>query len=659
MAAACIRRVVALLERAVPPGVSSEVRRRSLTVASFTVIVVVAIVICLPLDIAHGDWAAVGVMLGGGSLAFAMLPVLRRGYLRFTAHFNAGLFVFGLMAVAASKGGVIAPEISWLAAAVVFSVLVLGPRGAFVWTVVACIGIAAFAATSDPEPEGVVVPALDDPLAFAVDQSVLLFVTLGLAVAFHATGRDYLARLAASNEEMQRVLQHSRDGLLTIDRTGRVSTERSARADVLLGSISEGALLWDVIAREDPRTAGALQVGWEAVLEDVLPRELALAQLPKRVSVQGRTLDVQLTVIEQGGVIGGALVVLHDVTDELSRERAERANRDLLEVFKHARVDAPGVVGFVREMDRLASSVAHAADATSVLRGIHTMKGNAGMFGVRVIADLCHEIEQRAAEESGVPSPADRTRLAAAWAEVSHELGEWVDAERGQARIDVGPQDLADLQRAIEARVPHAELARRVAGWHLAPMSRLLARMGRQADALAYRLGKRVKVQIEPTDARVDADVLAPVLSALVHVVRNAIDHGIEPEEERLARGKPPVGTLRISAKLARDTLDLDIVDDGRGVDWELVRQKAVAAGLSPDVPNEALFADGFSTRDAATDVSGRGVGLGAVRAVVRSFAGDAAFDAELGHGSTFCVSIPVAYATGRIGRDFRPRMVS
>ena len=121
--------------------------------------------------------------------------------------------------------------------------------------------------------------------------------------------------------------------------------------------------------------------------------------------------------------------------------------------------------------------------------------------------------------------------------------------------------------------------------------------------------------------------------------VRNAVDHGLEPPADREAAGKPPVGTIRLRAAEADGRVVIEIRDDGRGIDWNRVAQKARLLGLPWDQPEDlvaALFADGLSTKDSVSETSGRGVGLAAVRAACRELGGDVSVTSEPGKGSCF-----------------------
>ncbi len=136
-----------------------------------------------------------------------------------------------------------------------------------------------------------------------------------------------------------------------------------------------------------------------------------------------------------------------------------------------------------------------------------------------------------------------------------------------------------------------------------------------------------------------------PVFSALVHAVRNAVDHGIERPEVREAAGKPTAGRIELRAVVERDVLVVSAKDDGAGVNWDAVQRKAHGLGLPSQSPHDledALFADGVSTCNEVTTLSGRGVGMSAIRAEARARGGDAHVLSVAGQGTTLVVHVPL-----------------
>ncbi len=183
------------------------------------------------------------------------------------------------------------------------------------------------------------------------------------------------------------------------------------------------------------------------------------------------------------------------------------------------------------------------------------------------------------------------------------------------------------------------------------PVRPLLSSLGRHAEELGSSLGKTVNVQVEATRCRLDRRIMDALKEALLHLVRNAVDHGIEPESERKALGKSPSGTLALCAETLAERVRLTVSDDGRGIDPRTVLEKAVDRGLvtaaiaddmADDAVRQLLFQPGFSTRERASAVSGRGIGLDSVADAVRKVGGDVWIDGTPGEGTCVTLDLPV-----------------
>lgn len=165
---------------------------------------------------------------------------------------------------------------------------------------------------------------------------------------------------------------------------------------------------------------------------------------------------------------------------------------------------------------------------------------------------------------------------------------------------------------------------------------------------------KKVDLVLEGTESEIDRNVLKTMSDSLVHLVRNSVGHGIEPPEERLKLGKPERGTVTLRARNEKDTVYIEISDDGYGVDVNKIKQKAIKKGLIPKeyasmISREeillCLFEPGFSNAEVVTEISGRGVGLDVVRMAVESIGGKIGIETTLGVGTTFTLGLPSSMA--------------
>jgi two-component system, chemotaxis family, sensor kinase CheA len=213
-------------------------------------------------------------------------------------------------------------------------------------------------------------------------------------------------------------------------------------------------------------------------------------------------------------------------------------------------------------------------------------------------------------------------------------------------------EELGAMDRTVR------ELRRRALNIRTTPVKRVLERLPRVASELARALGKSVKIELHGEEVEVDRGVLDQLDDPLLHLVRNAIDHGVELPADRAVAGKSPIGVLRVRASSGGGRLQLSIEDDGRGIDVERVRQRAVERGLLPeavaeDLPVERLcdllFEPGMSTRDEVTEISGRGVGLDVVKRGIEALGGTVVIRSQPGQGTIFDLDLPVMVALQRV----------
>ena len=174
---------------------------------------------------------------------------------------------------------------------------------------------------------------------------------------------------------------------------------------------------------------------------------------------------------------------------------------------------------------------------------------------------------------------------------------------------------------------------------------------------IARTLGKQVRFEVRGEQEGVDRDILDKLEAPLSHLIRNSLDHGLESPEERAAAGKPPIGTIRLEARHRAGMLQITLGDDGRGIDVEHLRAKAVARGLvARQVADqltelellEFLFLPGFSTKDHVTEISGRGVGLDVVQSMVKSVGGSVRVATQPGRQTTFMLQLPITMSVIR-----------
>jgi two-component system chemotaxis sensor kinase CheA len=222
-----------------------------------------------------------------------------------------------------------------------------------------------------------------------------------------------------------------------------------------------------------------------------------------------------------------------------------------------------------------------------------------------------------------------------------------------QFREEFDPSRLALLQHGLAQLARHTRtLQENVMGIRMLPIGSVFNRFPRLVRDLTQKLGKLVKLEMIGEHTELDKTVLEKIGDPLVHLVRNAIDHGLEMPDKRRAAGKNETGTLRLEAFHRGGSIVVEIVDDGAGLNRDAIVAKALqkgliqsADGLSDETVNELIFQPGFSTAATTTDLSGRGVGMDVVRRNVTDLGGSVAIKSRLGVGTTFTITLPLTLA--------------
>jgi two-component system chemotaxis sensor kinase CheA len=183
------------------------------------------------------------------------------------------------------------------------------------------------------------------------------------------------------------------------------------------------------------------------------------------------------------------------------------------------------------------------------------------------------------------------------------------------------------------------------------PIGNVWSKFPRLVRDLAMQCGKQVHVEMQGEETELDRTIVEAIKDPLTHLLRNAVDHGIEPAEERLRAGKPGQGVLRLRAEYAAGQVNIELSDDGRGLDYARIRRKAVergmitldrAATLSDHDAAQLIFAPGFSTAERITHLSGRGVGMDVVKTNIERIGGTVEIHSRAGTGCSVRLSIPL-----------------
>jgi len=458
--------------------------------------------------------------------------------------------------------------------------------------------------------------------------------------------------LADRNRDMRLVLDNVNQGFLTVSTSGMLAQERSAIVDRWFGSYDGETKFADYVARVDALYATSFAMGLEALNDDFLPRELCIEQMPARLRFDGREFRCSYFAITKQERFDGLLIVINDVTTELLHARQEAERKEVLAMFEALTRDRTGFLSFVDEADELFRQL-HGADLPTQRRILHTLKGNAALTGFAIVSNLCQQAEEELAERLAPLPAGSLAALEQRWATL-HESLKTLLGDKGRDVLELSGKEIEKLEQEIRNGAATAHVLDRLASWWLEATERPLKRLSRYAVALAGRLGKgEIEVEIQSNGVRLAPKAWAGFWTDLVHVVRNAVDHGLQTPAERERAGKLGRPKLRFSTAVSGRKLVVEIEDYGRGIDWDGVRGAATRMRLPAATQDDlirAMFASGLTTKDEITTISGCGVGLSAVGRQVDDLGGRITIISKPNQGTCFRFVFPLPDVGPRFG---------
>ncbi len=509
--------------------------------------------------------------------------------------------------------------------------------------------------------------------------------------------------LRQENKKVSDLLNNMRQAVFTVDKQGLVVAPVSRFADAVFGRSVVGESIYSVVFPElDPqgeeisglRSAmigvfGEDELQW-SLLEGLFPRRAhVFANEAERALNAAKILKIATTPVwDDNSNLERIMFIVEDVTEVEKLERAmaeERAksNRSMQIIQELAGMPRAQIGDFlgrsvesVSEVKQLLQSQAK-PDFDLIFRHLHTVKGNARGFKLNMISGAAHRVESLVAPCRGGQGAqtwlSNRDHIFDELFQLQQQLGDYTDLAQRVLGIDskrhgvneasagshANPsQSLISALRPLIERmgqqVKHPLMAEVEAILETAsrvPVRPALEQLKYMALDLAQELGKSVDVEIlDVGDTALKPAVLAPVQDALMHLVRNAVDHGLEAPSDRKDAGKGPQGKITLACVESPDGLVIRVDDDGRGLDAEAIAIRASHLGLVDENTLRAMssseklaliFMPGFTTKREVSEISGRGSGLDAAKVDIEKSGGRIEIKTEPGRGTTFAIVFP------------------
>ena len=508
------------------------------------------------------------------------------------------------------------------------------------------------------------------------------------------------AEVVTAKREVSDILDNMAQAIFTVGEDGTISREFSAHCQMLFTTDRiAGRTPVDLLGldRDEVSEARARIEGWISTVigADDFQWRLSASDPPSEIEHAERIIALAYAPIYREGLVHRVMFICRDVTQvrQLAEEvqKKEEENRSMLDrVAQIAALEPQLLTSFLEEsnalIEDLRESLARGRSSDSIqraLRALHTLKGNSRAYGLRALECKVHATEdalQRTREERSSPDAwkqirADVDGVAVLVREadrVGRELiaqrsvvGSPYDRQRIKPIVDAARCLTASFEKAfaevsVEQRALLAELLSRIIELPLVTFSALVPRLEKVAKDVAAQLGKPAPdLEASLDGLLVEPRVLEKLGGVLTQLVRNAIDHGIEPPLERLDARKEGRGRLSLGATVAGDRLQVQLEDDGRGIDPDRIREVALGRRLISESDSamhddkaaiELVFEPGFTTARRVTEISGRGVGLDIVRTSIQELGGEVGIRSGAGRGTAFMVSLPISCA--RVSRS-------
>lgn len=479
---------------------------------------------------------------------------------------------------------------------------------------------------------------------------------------------------------LRNLLDNAGQGFLSFGPDLLVREEYSSECIRIFGGQISGAKFASLIFPKDQEQQAFVESIFFEILnhQDYDVREIYLPLLPTEVIINSKYINIQYKMIEDSGRDNAevCMAILSDVTENRLLESQVEQERNLLKMVVKVIVNRTDFIQNVKDFRQfsttglqrvLAGSATDEEKFADIFRQLHTFKGNFSQLDMGFIVEHLHQLETKMTDfknEEGLKL--EQGELKQLFIEIDpetwlHEDLAYLEEILGQKLLTehdelvISKNKLIEIEKRIVTILPPSEcklLIPELRRLRYKPLAESFTSFADYVNRLASRFEKPiypVKLTAEPI--QVDPDAYKGVIKSLVHVFRNAVDHGLESLDERVEHGKEEYGEISITISTNDRYIVIAISDDGRGIDAIAVRQKALAQGLLPeeqlqDASDEEviqlIFVDGFSTKDNITDVSGRGVGLAVLKNELTKLGGYSRVKTVLGQGTTFYLYLPL-----------------
>lgn len=485
--------------------------------------------------------------------------------------------------------------------------------------------------------------------------------------------KDEFGTLASSFNDMLNTIQDKTENISSLlaslpfalfyfEKDGSISKERSQSTDLIFKRFSSYQTISDFFGDHKINTKHVEEIT-KAIFQNIMPFNSAVHLFPKTIEVQ---TESDLRIIQMsfkpkliGKKIEKVIVIADDITDKIRAQEESKKLAERVERVSKISSDITGFKEFLPAVQKIYTSILLQTDKAEVTeindfkRDLHTLKGLLGIYSFKSCATSIHEIESLIEKLNSQINLDVCEKLKASEKLFSFQTQDIIsllalNKESGLKYYNESKIKLICDQLIASGTSESKSLVQSIDRF---PIEKVLAKYSTYAQNIVSKMEeKKIKIVFHESD-EVSYEEVQRVDAALIHILNNSIDHGIENFHERIGLMKNELGVISFCCKRNTDqSLSIKISDDGKGINGEYLLLKAVRLGLvteaeantySIEQKNNLIFATGLSSKETSSEVSGRGIGMDAVKAHIESLKGTIELDSKVGQGTIFSMHIP------------------
>jgi signal transduction histidine kinase len=458
--------------------------------------------------------------------------------------------------------------------------------------------------------------------------------------------------VAEQTEAIRTILDNVKTGFFLVNRKVLVQKGFTMSCNTVLGlDLKENSPLWDSLKLSE-RDQESFQMSIEQIFEDNLPEIASLANIPSRFTKGNRVFTIQGSVVRNlNNEVTAILFTVNDATELAAIEDENVINRRLLNILNYKEAFRSFVADTVIRIE-FGKKQIKSGRQNIVRQSLHTIKGNAALFEMSDLVEFIHRVEdQKVVESSHLDQISQKLH---SFLKANHEIIGLDLFSIHDEILQIKRSKVEDLGRSLYNLSSVEQTHKVYNDWYQSisavPVATLLGPIERSAKIMATQLGKHIDFEIKGGETQIDSLKYADVIHNLIHLIRNAIDHGIESPSERGTKDQK--GKIVLSFCENNSFIQIKVQDDGRGINLIHLLKNAVKKGiietkkamnLTRDQLLDLIYVDKMTTTEGDEDnkISGRGMGMSSIKDAIQKMNGTITVDSSEGFGTTFTIELP------------------